>query len=69
MSNKSEQKKTETEQASTRKKREESQKKSRTILEHLTRQRIGSERFAEALIKRKREEEDKLKAEKEFLGN
>jgi len=38
------------------------------ILKHLTRQRIGREGSAEALIKRKREEEDKFEAEKEFLG-
>lgn len=39
------------------------------ILKHLTRQRIGREGSAKALIKRKREEEDKFEAEKEFLGN
>lgn len=39
------------------------------ILKHLTRQRIGREGSAKALIERKREEEDKFEAEKEFLGN
>lgn len=39
------------------------------ILKHLTRQIIGREGSAKALIERKREEEDKFEAEKEFLGN
>lgn len=69
MNNRSEQKKRETVQTLTKVKKKESQKKGRMILKYLTRQRIRNEGSAETLIKRKREKEDKLKAEKEFLGN
>lgn len=52
-----------------RKQMEARSKERSTILKHLTRQRVESTGSVDSLNKRKREEEDRLEAEKELLGN